>query len=227
MIFSQYDVIVVGAGAAGLSAAIGLARGGFSVIVVEAASYPGAENWSGCVYFCENLAHSDLLGPESVETLAWERRLVERGIFATDGYSLLGMTYRDLKAFRNCYTVLRPVYDHHLAQAALRHGVTILTDTTAESLIRDGRRVIGVCTQRGPLYGDLVFLAEGDASHLVTRDGYERFADRREAPKFLQGIKQVLDLPPGAIEETFGVGPEEGVAYEMLLRNGTLAGRRV
>ena len=109
MSLSQYDVIVVGAGAAGLSAAIGLARGGFSVIVVEAATYPGAENWSGCVYFCENLAHPDLLGPERVETLAWERRLVERGIFATDGHSLLGMTYRDPKAFRHCYTVLRPI----------------------------------------------------------------------------------------------------------------------
>src|SRR3989440_1956209 len=227
MSFSQYDVIVVGAGAAGLSAAIGLARGGFSVIVVEAASYPGAENWSGCVYFCENLAHLDLLGPERVETLAWERRLVERGLFATDGYSLLGMTYRDPKAFRHCYTVLRPIYDHHLAQVAVRQGVAILNDTTAESLIRDGPRVIGVCTQRGPLYADLVFLAEGDASHLVTREGYERFSDPRETAKFLHGIKEVIDLPPGAIEEAFGVGSEEGVAYELLLRNGTLRGRNL
>ena len=86
-------------------------------------------------------------------------------------------------------------------------------------------RVIGVCTNRGPLYADLVFLAEGDASHLVTREGYERFSDPREAPKFLQGIKQVIDLPPGAIEELFGVGPQEGVAYEMLLRNGTFRGK--
>src|SRR5205085_1252606 len=43
----------------------------------------------------------------------------------------------------------------------------------------------------------------------------------------LQGIKQVLELPPGAVEERFGVGAEEGVAYEMLLRNGTLRGRKV
>src|SRR5438876_3369666 len=224
MSFSQYDVIIVGAGAAGLSAAIGLARGGFSVIVVEAAAYPGAENWSGCVYFCENLAHPDLLGPERVEALAWERRLVERGIFATDGYSLLGMTYRDPKAFQHCYTVLRPIYDHHLAQVALRQGVAILTDTTAESLIRDSQRVIGVCTQRGPLYADLVFLAEGDASNLVTREGYENSTEPGYAPKFLHGIKEVIELPPGAIEEAFGVGPEEGVAYEMLVRNRTLRG---
>ncbi len=224
---SQFDVVVVGAGAAGLSAAIGLARNNFRVLVLEAAAYPGAENWSGCVYFAENLAHPDLLGPEGVEALAWERRVVERGFFATDGHGLFGMTYRDPVAFRNCYTVLRPIYDHHLAQVAQRHGAVILSSTTAESLIREGDRVIGVATQRGPVYADLVFLAEGDASHLVTREGYETSTDPRDAPKFLQGIKQVIDLPPGAIEDLFRVGQEEGVAYELLLRNGTLRGKAV
>jgi alkylation response protein AidB-like acyl-CoA dehydrogenase/flavin-dependent dehydrogenase/electron transfer flavoprotein alpha subunit/ferredoxin-like protein FixX len=224
---SNYDVVVVGAGAAGLTAAIGLARAGFAVAVVEAAAFPGAENWSGCVYFCENLAHPEILGTDGVEALAWERRLVERGFFATDGRGLLGMTYRDPAAFRHCYTVLRPIYDHHLAQVALQHGVALLTSTTAESLIRHDGRIVGICTNRGPLYADLVFLAEGDASNLVTREGYERYTDQREAPKFLQGIKQVLELPPGEIEDRFGLGPEQGVAYEMLLRNGTLRGRKV
>src|SRR5437588_2468353 len=222
---SNFDVVVVGAGAAGLTAAIGLARAGFVVAAVEAAPFPGAENWSGCVYFCETLAHPDILGAEGVEALAWERRLVERGFFACDGYSLLGMKYRDPQAFRHCYTVLRPIYDHHMAQLALRNGVALLNNTTVESLIRDNSRIIGVCTNHGPLYADLVFLAEGDASHLVTREGYERFTDQRESPKFLQGIKQVIDLPEGAIEHLFEVGPQEGVAYEMLLRNGTLLGR--
>jgi alkylation response protein AidB-like acyl-CoA dehydrogenase/flavin-dependent dehydrogenase/electron transfer flavoprotein alpha subunit/ferredoxin-like protein FixX len=225
MNLSQFDVLIVGAGAAGLTAAIGLARTGFRVAVVEAAPYPGAENWSGCVYFVENLVDPDILGPDGVEALAWERRLVERGFFATDGHGIFGATYRDPEAFRHCYTVLRPIYDHHLGQVALGHGVALLNATTAESLIRDGTRVIGVATNRGPLYADLVFLAEGDAAHLVTREGYDRSSDPRDAPEFLQGIKQVIELPPGAIEERFGVGAADGVAYEMLVRNGTLNGR--
>ena len=61
----------------------------------------------------------------------------------------------------------------------------------------------------------------------MTREGYVRAIRPREAPKFLQGIKQVFDLPPGAVEEMFHVGPEDGVAYELLVRNGMLRTNRV
>ena len=222
---ANYDVVVVGAGAAGLSAAIGLAKADFSVLVVEGAAFPGAENWSGCVYFAESLADPELLGPDGVEALAWERRLVERGMFSSNGHAFAGVTYRDPAAFRHCYTVLRPIFDHHLAQVARQAGATILPDTTVEGLIRERGRVIGVSTNRGPIYADLVFLAEGDASHLVTKEGFERDAPGRQDAHFLQGVKQVIEMPPGAIDEIFGVGPDEGAAYEMLLRNGTLRGR--
>jgi electron transfer flavoprotein-quinone oxidoreductase len=222
---ANYDVVVVGAGAAGLAAAIGLAKANFSVCVVEAAPFPGAENWSGCVYFCESLASPELLGPDGVESLAWERRVVERGVFTCNAHAIAGATYRDPAAFRDCYTVLRPIFDHHLAQCARQAGAAILADTTAEGLIRERGRVIGVSTQRGPIYADLVFLAEGDASHLVTKEGYERETPGRQAPHFLQGVKQVIDMPEGAIERIFGLGAEEGAAYEILLRNARFRGR--
>lgn len=224
---SQFDVLIVGAGCAGLSAAIGLAKAGARTCVVEAAVYPGAENWSGCVYFCESLAHPELLGPEGVEALAWERRLVQRGAYLCNGQSLLGLSYRDPKAFRRCYTVLRPVFDHHLGVLAEKHGVVLLTQTTAESLLRDEGRVVGVATNRGPLYADLTFLAEGDASHLVSREGYERLPAGQKQPKFLHGVKQLIDLPPEAIERNFGLRPGEGAACEIILRNATLHGKKL
>ncbi|HEY7152930.1 MAG TPA: FAD-dependent oxidoreductase, partial [Gemmataceae bacterium] len=218
MVASQYDVIVVGAGCAGLTAAIGLARAGFTVAVVESAPSPGADGIGG-VCFAENLVQPDILGSEGVEALAWERRVIERGCFATDGRRLVGSTYRDPDAFRHCYTVLRPRFNSHLAQIALSHGAVLQTETTVESLIPAGRRIVGVATSRGPLYGDLVFLAEGDAGYLVSREGYDRSVDPRDAPAFLYGLQQSIDLPMGAVEECFRVGPEQGVAYEVLLRN--------
>lgn len=223
----SFDVVIVGAGCAGISAALGLAKAGLHVAVVEAAVYPGAENWSGCVYFCENLADPDLLGPDGVKQLAWERRLVQRGAYVGNGSSLLGVTYRDPETFRDCFTVLRPIFDHHLAQLAVKQGVVLLASTTAESLLRDGQRVIGVATHRGPVYGDLVYLAEGDASHLVSREGYERLPEGKRQPSFLQGIKQVIQMPAEVVERNFGLKPGEGAACEIILRNARLNGRQL
>src|ERR1039457_3990851 len=62
----KYDVIIGGAGPAGITAAIALAKAQIPVLVIEAGVFPGAENWSGAVYFTENLAQPDVLGEQAV-----------------------------------------------------------------------------------------------------------------------------------------------------------------
>jgi len=231
---NRFDVIVVGGGPAGITAATALGRQGFSVLVCEAAVYPGAENWSGAVYYTENLEAEDAFGKRAIEEGPVERRLVERGFYLYNGHSMLGAVMRDADVFRSSYTVLRPVFDRYLAELSREHGVVLMNETTVQSLIRHHGRVIGVHTERGPAYADVVFLAEGDASHLVTQEGYERVGahasgegEAASGPHFLQGIKEVVSLPPNVIEERFGLSAGGGGAYEMLLRNGSRQGRTV
>jgi len=225
-----WDVIIVGGGPAGITAALRLAREKLDVLVVEAGVYAGAENWSGAVYFAEQLADPNVLGEEELERAPYERRVVKRGFFTCNGWTLAGVEYRNVEAFRHCYTVLRPVYDRYLAERARQLGATILNETTVDGLIRRGDRVIGVQTDRGPIYGDIVFLAEGDASHLVSKEGFESPRVRSKEsgqPAFLQGVKEVIQLSPQLIEERFRVQAEEAACYEILLRNGALEGRPV
>ncbi|MDP6958821.1 MAG: FAD-dependent oxidoreductase, partial [Planctomycetota bacterium] len=95
----HFECIVVGAGPAGVTAAVALARRGVSVLLLEAAIYPGAENWSGAVYFTENLTHPEAFGLEAIEQAPYERRLVKRGAFLARGQTVLGATHHDPKTF--------------------------------------------------------------------------------------------------------------------------------
>jgi triacylglycerol lipase len=217
------EVIVVGAGAAGLTAAIGLARAGVAVTLVERHDFSDMPDCLGSGFPLRDLAHPAILGPECAASLPWERRLVERGLFAADGEQLLGLIYRDPDSFRHWVTIDRAVCHQYLARRAVELGVTLRARTAVESLIREKGRVIGVCTEQGPLYAHLVFLAEGDGAQLVAREGYERSTDPRDAPTFMLGITRWIELPPGAVEERFGLGEGEGAVYELLLRNPAAA----
>jgi electron transfer flavoprotein-quinone oxidoreductase len=217
----KFDVIVIGAGPAGVTAAGALARAGLSVALLEAGVYAGAENWSGCVYFAECLADKDCFGVEAVERAPFERRVVRRGTLLHNGLDQIGVSLTDAETFRHCYTVLRPVYDPYFARLARLKGAVHLTETTVTSLVRKNGRVTGVDTDRGPLSADITFIAEGDASHLVRSEGLEQAPE----PHYLQGVKAVLSLQPEEIEKRFKLNAGEGAAFEILIRNASIGGR--
>lgn len=217
----KFDVIIIGAGPAGVTAAGVLAGTGISVALLEAGVYAGAENWSGCVYFAESLAEKDCFGPEAVESAPFERRVHRRGTLMHNGLDVVGVELMGPETFKHSYTVLRPVYDPYFANLARSKGAVYITGTTVTSLIRKDDRVIGVDTNRGPLYADLTFIAEGDASHLVRSEQLERVPE----PHYLQGLKAVLSLKPEEIEKRFRLRPGEAAAYELLIRNALIAGR--
>ena len=221
MKISRFDVVIIGAGPAGVAAAGALAGSGLSVCLLEAGVYAGAENWSGCVYFTESLAAEDCFGRKAVEAAPFERRVVRRGTLVHNGLDEVGMTLTDAGVFRDCYTVLRPIYDPYFAELARSKGAVLITRTTVTSLIRKSGRVVGVQTSRGPLYAEVVFIAEGDASHLVRSERLERVPE----PHYLQGVKAVLSLSSDTIEKRFGLEQGEGAAFEILIRNASIAGR--
>ncbi|NQZ57411.1 MAG: FAD-binding protein, partial [Lentisphaeraceae bacterium] len=223
---TKRDVIIIGAGAAGLTAALHLSKQNLKVSVLDGAIHPGSENWSGCVFFGENLADEEILGPGWLSETAIERKLVCRGVYMTNGVDTAGISYHNPNTFKNCATVLRPVFDHDLAEIARSRGIEILSRTNVIGLLKENDQVIGVATEKGPLYADLVFLAEGDAAHILQKEGYSNLKEGDKG-HFLQGIKEVIELSPHTIEERFKLQKDEGAAYEMIIRNARIGGKTV
>ena len=86
----------------------------------------------------------------------------------------------------------------------------------ATGLVRDGSgRVVGVRTDRdgAELHAPVVIACDGVNSFLAKEAG---LLPRAEASHHTLGVKEVLDLPRGAINERFGVQDHEGVDIEIL-----------
>jgi len=214
----QFDVAVVGAGPAGISAACLLARKGVRTIVFERGQYPGAKNVFGGVLYGHDLAESV---PDYVERgCPVERNIVESRLWYLSregGYSL---SFRDdvfsKKSKGNAFTTSRARFDRWFAEVARAAGAVVICSTVVTDLLRkDGGKVVGVRTDRpeGDLGARVVLLADGVNSPLACKSGF------RPEPKpehVALAVKELIALPQEVLEERFGLDGEAGVTIEVL-----------
>ncbi len=207
---------MVGAGPAGASAALALARAGRSVVLVERGPFPGSKNVYGGVVYGRVL---DGIIPGWWDEVPVERWVVRRSTVMMTGTQSLSVDFRTDAwgaAPYNGMTTLRSHFDAWLAGKATEAGARLVTSTVATGLVRDGAgRVVGVRTDRdgAELHAPVVIACDGVNSFLAKEAG---LLSRAEASHHTLGVKEVLDLPPGAINERFGVQDHEGVDMEIL-----------
>ncbi len=211
----KFDCIVVGAGPAGLSAALTLVKAGVEVAVLERGEYPGSKNVMGGILFTPVL---DKLLPEFWKSAPVERFVTHRR------YSVLskeGEAAFDFKTaaygepdYNNSWTVLRAKFDRWFADQVEEAGAMIIPGMmVSELLVKDGR-VTGVKTEPGgdELNCDVVICCEGANSFLAEQVGLRKPHD----PKHLAvAVKEVIGLPQDEIESRFHLNGNEGCAYEI------------
>ena len=179
----HFDAVVVGAGPAGSTAALVMARAGLRVALLERGEYPGAKNVSGAVLY--GTSFLERLLPGFRLSAPVERYITRRSIGFMSESALFSLDYKSSSADvppNYGFTVLRPQFDRWLAQRAVEAGALLVPKTVVDGLIREKGAVKGVRSRRekGELYADVVVAADGVNSFLAREAGLRgSFPSRR------------------------------------------------
>lgn len=210
----NFDVIVVGGGPAGLSAAISAQRAGMKTVVIERGDYPGTKNVMGGVLYTRA---TEAVIPEFWKEAPLERPVIEQRYGFLSGDEIISAAYRDPawgEPPYNAHTVLRVKFDRWLAQQAEKEGVMIITETVVEDLLYKGDQVVGVRTGRaeGDLGAKVVILAEGVNAFIAKKAG---LAPQMRPDTVAVAVKEIIQLPTEKIEDRFCLEPGQGATIEL------------
>lgn len=138
----EYDAIVVGARIAGSATALGLARRGWRVLLLDAATFP-SDTLSTHLLWSDALREFDRLGVLD-EVLATDAPPLERIRLAFGKYSNEA-PIPTIEGYPPLLSVRRVVLDQILLDTAWNTaGITVQEGVTVAELLREGETVVGV-----------------------------------------------------------------------------------
>lgn len=221
----SYQAIVVGAGPAGSSAALTMARAGLDVALVERGTFPGEKNMFGGIL--HRMTSIEELLPEFWLNAPLERHIAKKGTTFMTGEASFNVQHETINFDRapyNGYTVFRPRFDRWLADEAVKAGATLITRSTVEDLVyRDGR-ISGVTIQgrQGQLKAPVVIAADGVLSFTAQKAGLR--APQFNPEQMAVGVKALIDMPRELIDDRFGLVRDQGFANEFVGCTGGVRG---
>lgn len=211
----KFDCIIVGAGPAGISAAITSAGAKLNVIVVERGEYPGSKNVQGAILYTKML--NDVLPDFWKEpSLPFERPITHQKIWIVTDDDVVEIGFKSdkwRKPPHNCYSIIRVKFDQWFAKKAEEKGATIICGTTVSDVIKKNGSVVGIkTTEDEELYADIIIACDGVNSFIAQKAG---LIDEWKPWEVALAVKEVLALPKEKIEDRFNLEKDDGATIEM------------
>lgn len=204
----RFDVIVVGGGPAGSTAAAIAARRGRSVLLLEAGSHPrphvGESLQTGIIPILEEMG-----ALEAILAAGFQKKSgsTHHGWGKTPAWDLW---FADSDAYDHAWLVERSRFDEILFDAARRSGAQCLTHARCESVLFEGERAIGVRYAHGGA------TLEAHASFVIDASGQPGiFARTRGLRDPIEGLRHLAGwahwedadtLPPPRENQAFFLG---------------------
>jgi len=205
----KFDVIIVGAGLAGLGAAYTLAGRDLEVLVLERGDYPGAKNVSGGRIYVNPVRD---LFPDLWQEAPLERFIVHEGIVLMAKERAVAIDYAGDELRQEphqSYSVLRAKFDRWFAEQIETKGAMILPKIRVENVIKENGKIVGVLAGGDELHADVVIACDGVLSFLGEQAGLHL----AETPhNYALGIKEVIALDGEKINDRFQLQGNEGAA---------------
>ena len=205
----DFDVIVVGGGLSGLSAAYTMADAGLEVLLLERGDYSGAKNVTGGRLYMNPVRDMfpDLwkkaplerfIAHEEVSIMDKERSITVR----YDGSELAQEPYQS-------YSILRGKFDKNFAKMTEKKGVSIVTKSRVDDLIIENGKVEGVRAGGEELTSNMVIACDGVLSLLAEKAGLRKPGVAKD---HAVGFKEIIELDRTVIEDRFNLEGDEGAA---------------
>jgi electron transfer flavoprotein-quinone oxidoreductase len=214
----KYDVVVVGAGMAGSTAAAVAAREGLKVAVIERGQKPGAKNYFGGALYSHALI--DIYPDFFQRKPPLERPITESGFWflSEDGVvkaTVLGGLMNNEPA--DAYVALRSEFDPWWAEQAVAEGAFIIPKTLVVDFLYQDSRVVGVKTDRpeGDVYAPVVIICEGVNNLLTQKLGLIDYDLKVNATAL--AVKQLISVSPNDINARLGLpDSDHGLAVSVM-----------
>lgn len=214
----SFDVIVVGAGLAGATAAVMAARGGLKVALIERGQAPGSKNYFGGALYTHSLV--DIYPDFFDRKPPLERPVTETGFWFLSKDGMVRATVQGGKINSNpidAFVAQRAKFDAWWAEQAKKEGVFLITKTVVDDFIREGEKVVGVVTDRpdGEVYAPVVIVCEGVNNLLTQKLGLIKHDFKGNATAL--AVKQLISLPAETINTRLGLhSKEQGLAISVV-----------
>ncbi|MFX1582274.1 MAG: NAD(P)/FAD-dependent oxidoreductase [Promethearchaeota archaeon] len=191
----EYDIVIVGAGPGGSTAAKEAAEKGLKTIFFERGRKPGEKNSSGCGLGPRLWREFDIMKElNSKDCPSMRPGAAARNYFINaegevTGYVMTrpteSVTYEPAKSMitMNCY---RSDFDPWLAKFAVEAGAKLKTSTLVTSLLKEDGRVVGVIDEKGEKYKGFVIGADGAVSMVARESGLRQRWGQQETTLTLQ-----------------------------------------